>query len=327
MNTEILPVDKWNPDEGVLEYAAGILNDGGLVAFPTETVYGLGANALDGQAVSKIFSAKGRPADNPLIVHVFSKSQVLEVAEIDPKAEAFMDGFWPGPLTLVLPAKAAVPKAVTAGLDTVAVRMPNHPVALGLIERAGLPVAAPSANKSGRPSPTSAQAVYDDLSGKVPLILDAGGTELGMESTVVALEDDDLRVLRPGGCAPEALKALAAKIIFETETPSLKSSPGTRHRHYAPQVPLVLLDSGTSKSECQVPEKDKGRTGYIGITRPPFDPFREIRFDSLAHFARGFFAALRELEMEVDVIFVEMPPAEGIGFALRDRIRRAAGVS
>lgn len=327
MNTEILPVDKWNPDEKVLEYAAGILKDGGLVAFPTETVYGLGGNALDGQAVSKIFSAKGRPADNPLIVHVFSKSQVLEVAEIDPKAEAFMDGFWPGPLTLVLPAKVAVPKEVTAGLDTVAVRMPNHPVALGLIERTGLPVAAPSANRSGRPSPTSAQAVYDDLSGKIPLILDAGGTELGMESTVVALEDDDLRVLRPGGCAPEALEAMAAKIIFETETPSLKSSPGTRHRHYAPRVPLVLLDSGKSKNECQVPEGNKGRTGYIGMTQPPFDPFMEIRFDSLAHFARGFFAALRELEMEVDVIFVEMPPAEGIGFALRDRIRRAAGIS
>ncbi len=327
MNTRIVPVDKWNPDEKVLDEAAGILRDGGLVAFPTETVYGLGANALDGKAVSGIFFAKGRPQDNPLIVHVWARHQAFEVAEVAPKAEALMERFWPGPLTLVLPARNIVPKEVTAGLDTVAVRMPDHPVALGLIERAGLPVAAPSANRSGRPSPTSAQAVFDDLSGEIPLILDSGPTELGMESTVVAFEDEDLHILRPGGCPPEALKALVEKVTFDGKTGSMKSSPGTRHRHYAPRVSLVLLDSGKSKSECHHPEGDKGRTGYIGMTPPPFDPFREIRFDSLAHFARGFFAALRELEMEVDVIFVEMPPAEGIGFALRDRIRRAAGVS
>ncbi|MFP4481571.1 MAG: L-threonylcarbamoyladenylate synthase, partial [Thermovirgaceae bacterium] len=174
MNTRIVPVDKWNPDEKILEYAAGILRDGGLVAFPTETVYGLGANALDGRAVSGIFSAKRRPGDNPLIVHVWSKHQAFEIAEVETDAELLMERFWPGPLTLVLPAKNIVPKEVTAGLDTVAVRMPDHPVALGLLERAGLPVAAPSANRSGRPSPTSAQAVYDDLAGEIPLILDAG---------------------------------------------------------------------------------------------------------------------------------------------------------
>jgi len=327
VNTRIVPVDKWNPDEKVLDEAAGILRDGGLVAFPTETVYGLGANALDGKAVAGIFSAKGRPEDNPLIVHVWARHQAFDVAEVTPKAEALMERFWPGPLTLVLPARKIVPKEVTAGLDTVAVRMPDHPVALGLIERAGLPVAAPSANRSGRPSPTSAHAVFDDLAGVIPLILDSGPTEIGMESTVVAFEDEDLHVLRPGGCPPEALKTLVERVTFDGKTGFLKSSPGTRHRHYAPLVPLVLLDSEKNKRECPIPEGNKGRTGYIGMRQPPFDPFREIRFDSLPHFARGFFAALRELEREVDVIYVEMPPAQGVGFALRDRIRRAAGVS
>lgn len=326
MNTEILPVDKWNPDERVLEYAAGILKDGGLVAFPTETVYGLGANALDGEAVSGIFSAKGRPSDNPLIVHVWTRHQAFEVADVVSQAEALMERFWPGPLTLVMPARNIVPKEVTAGLDTVAVRMPDHPVALGLIERAGLPVAAPSANRSGRPSPTSAQAVYDDLSGVIPLILDSGPTELGVESTVVTLEEEGLHILRPGGCPPEALKAVAERVTFNGDMGSLKYSPGTRYRHYAPNVPLLLVSDEAGKPHG-IPTEGTGRLGYIGMNPPSFAPFRQIRFHSPAHFARGFFAALRELEKEVDLIVIEVPPAEGIGYALRDRIRRAAGVS
>ncbi len=326
MNTRIVPVDKWNPDEKVLDEAAGILQDGGLVAFPTETVYGLGANALDGEAVSGIFTAKGRPQDNPLIVHVRTRHQVFEVAEVAPKAEALMEKFWPGPLTLVLPARNIVPKEVTAGLDTVAVRMPDHPVALGLIERTGLPLAAPSANRSGRPSPTSAQAVFDDLSGVIPLILDSGPTELGVESTVVVLEDDVLHILRPGGCPPEALKALVERVTFDEKPGSLKSSPGTRHRHYAPRVPLVLVPKESGKPHG-IHTEVAGRLGYIGMNPPSFVPFRQIRFLSPAHFARGFFAALRELEKEVDLIIVEVPPEEGIGYALRDRIKRAAGAS
>lgn len=328
MNTRIVPVDKWNPDERVLECAAGILRDGGVVAFPTETVYGLGANALDGKAVEGVFRAKGRPADNPLIVHVCERSQVFDVAKVDPQAEAFMEMFWPGPLTLVLPARDLVPEEVTAGLDTVAVRMPDHPVALGLIERTGLPLAAPSANRSGRPSPTCARDVYDDLAGEIPLILDAGPTELGMESTVAAIEGDALRLLRPGGCPPEDLSKIASKIVFETEEPSLKASPGTRHRHYAPRVPVLLLDAVREKAPHRSSCKTGGqRRGYIGMAPPPFSPWRQIRFDSPVHFGRGFFAALRELEKDVDVIIIEMPQAEGIGFALRDRIQRAAGIS
>jgi len=321
LNTEILPVDKWNPDERVLDYAAGILKEGGLVAFPTETVYGLGANALDAGAVLKIFDAKGRPADNPLIVHVSSREQARDVAIVEDRAEALMERFWPGPLTLVLPAKAGVPKEVTAGLETLAVRMPDHPVALGLIERAGLPLAAPSANKSGRPSPTTAQTVYDDLAGKIPLILDAGPTEVGMESTVCAIEKESLRIYRPGGCPPEELGKFAEKIVFDTEGDLSKTSPGLRYRHYAPQVPLVLYDPEDRKPSFL----EKGRIGYIGMNVPPFSALRVIRFDSPAHFGRGFFAALREMEKEVDLIVVELPPAEGIGYALRDRIKRAAG--
>ncbi|MGC9490793.1 MAG: L-threonylcarbamoyladenylate synthase [Thermovirgaceae bacterium] len=326
MNTRIVSVDKWNPDEKILDEAAGILREGGLVAFPTETVYGLGANALDGEAVSGIFFAKGRPPDNPLIVHVWARHQVFEIAEVAPKAEVLMERFWPGPLTLVMPARDIVPKEVTAGLDTVAVRMPDHPVALGLIERAGIPVAAPSANRSGRPSPTSAQAVFDDLSSVIPLILDSGPTELGVESTVVTLGEEGLHILRPGGCPPEALKAVVKRVTFDGDIGSLKSSPGTRHRHYAPRVPLLLEPDETGKPH-DIFTEGTGRLGYIGMNPPSFAPFRQIRFHSPAHFARGFFAALRELEKEVDLIVIEVPPAEGIGYALRDRIRRAAGIS
>ena len=194
METKLL-----NADDAALNEAAELLRQGQLVAFPTETVYGLGANALDPRAVLSIFAAKGRPADNPLIVHVWNRAQLADICRVTPLAEKLMDAFWPGPLTLLLERTKAVPDCVTAGLPTVAVRMPSHPVAAEMLRRCGLPIAAPSANLSGKPSPTTAQHVYNDMRGRVPLILDGGACDVGLESTVLDISHERPCILRPGG--------------------------------------------------------------------------------------------------------------------------------
>ena len=201
MKTQLLPAT----DES-LALAARLLAEGELVAFPTETVYGLGAHAMDAQAVLGIFSAKGRPADNPLIVHIHDRSQLDGICEVNDAAIRLMDAFWPGPLPIILPRKDAVPNAVTANLDTVAVRMPAHPVALALLKSCNLPVAAPSANRSGKPSPTSARHVFDDMDGRIPLIIDGGESEVGLESTVISLSGEKPCILRPGGVTKAMLE-------------------------------------------------------------------------------------------------------------------------
>ena len=195
-------------DESSLALASDLLHAGQLVAFPTETVYGLGANALDPNAVLSIFAAKGRPADNPLIVHIWHPSQLESLCKIPPHAEELMDAFWPGPLTLLFERLPVIPDVVTAGLPTVAVRMPSHPVAAALLKKSNLPVAAPSANSSGRPSPTSAVHVLEDMNGKIPLILDGGSCDIGLESTVVDLCHGDPCILRPGGVTQEMLESV-----------------------------------------------------------------------------------------------------------------------
>ncbi|MDR3264922.1 MAG: threonylcarbamoyl-AMP synthase [Synergistaceae bacterium] len=319
MRTDRIALDRWNPDPSVIERAGALLREGRLVAFPTETVYGLGANGLDPGAVKKIFLAKGRPSDNPLILHLCDPRDARSLARVDARAEAVMEAFWPGPLTLVLPALPVVPAEVTAGLETVALRMPDHPVALSLIGAAGCPVAGPSANRSGRPSPTDADAVMADLDGRVDLVLDAGAVEVGVESTVLDLTGERAVLLRPGGMSVERIAEFFGEEPGVADKNSARRSPGTRYRHYAPAVPVHVWHGE------ELRDIDPATSGFIGLDLPRADFARAIVFDSSENFARGIFAGFRRMEADgVLRIVVQWPDARGIGLALRDRIRRAS---
>jgi len=245
--TLVLKIGK-NNFEDTISRAAHILKQGGTVAFPTETVYGLGADALDPAAVLKIFEAKGRPADNPLIVHIASMDSLDKIAtDIPPIAFELMDAFWPGPLTLVLMRKSAVPNITTGGLDTVAVRMPDNPVALALIKEAGTPLAAPSANTSGRPSPTTAGHVISDLSGRIDAVIDGGAVEVGVESTVLDVTYDVPVILRPGGVGVEEIKKCVGEVVIgytdqAVEKGEVVRSPGMKYTHYSPETRVVLVE-------------------------------------------------------------------------------------
>jgi L-threonylcarbamoyladenylate synthase len=299
--------------------AARVLAAGGLVAVPTETVYGL-ACALDPEAAARAFRAKGRPADNPLIVHVLDAAQLRRVARrLTPLARRLIGAFWPGPLTLVLERGAAVPRAVTAGRDTVAVRMPSHPAARAVLRALGAPFAAPSANRSGRPSPTTAAHVLRDLKGRVPLVLDGGACRVGLESTVVDARGRAPVLLRPGSVTLEALARVARRA---PAAPGRRAppSPGTRHRHYAPRCRVVLV----SPADVRAGRLPRGAALYhrapsarrAGWTR---------RSAGLAAYARGLFAALRDAEKSgVRTLAVETVPETGVGHAVMDRLRRAA---
>lgn len=321
-------LDPENPDEGILAVAGRVLRSGRLVAFPTETVYGLGANALSAEAVARIFLAKGRPADNPLIVHVASVEEVRQVAHMDHRAESLFRRFAPGPLTLVLPAREEVPDNVRASLPTVAVRIPAHPVALGLLRHCGCPVAAPSANSSGRPSPTTAEAVVEDLGNTPAVLLDGGPTALGVESTVVDAVSESLTLLRPGGLPLEELEAVAGRICLPETAQLLANSPGTRHRHYAPMLPLFLWEEDdriwVEVAALAKPEE----IGYVGLRLPPFSCGAIRRFPHEDAYAAGLFATLRDLEKcNLRILVADMPSSFRIGRALRDRLRRAAQLS
>ncbi len=251
MKTEILKVDRKKPDLRKISHAAEIIRNGGLVAFPTETVYGLGADALNSKAVKKIFNAKKRPANDPIIVHVYSTKQVKKISEEIPNnAETLMKKFWPGPLTLILKKSKIVPKEVTSGLDTVAVRMPSHPVARALIRFAKTPIAAPSANLFGKTSPTKAVHVKDDLNGRIDVILDGGSTNIGVESTVLDLTSRVPTLLRPGGINLEELRKILGKVqvhpTAKAEKRKIKvmKSPGMMYRHYAPNADVVIFEYG-----------------------------------------------------------------------------------
>src|SRR5262249_19767115 len=248
MRTEVLPVDPRHPDPAVIERAAELLRRGEVVAFPTETVYGLGANALDEAAVRRVFEAKGRPANNPLIVHVTHAEQAVGLTGDWPEAAAKLAArFWPGPLTLVLPRSPRVPDVVTAGGPTVAVRMPAHPVAFGLIRAAGVPLAAPSANRSGELSPTRAEHVLVSLGGRIPLILDGGPTTGGIESTVVDVTGTPVRLLRPGLVSVADLERIVGPLAVPSPLDTSETalpSPGMLSRHYAPRTPVTLVDEG-----------------------------------------------------------------------------------
>lgn len=335
-----------------LQAAVQALRRGELVAFPTETVYGLGADALKPDAVASIFVAKGRPQDNPLIVHVPDEEAVLPlVRSVPPVFHHLASHFWPGPLTMILPKAPHVPPETTAGLDSVAIRVPNHPIAQALLRASGIPVAAPSANRSGRPSPTLAEHVLADLDGQVAVLLDGGPTGVGVESTVLDLTQEIPTVLRPGGVTLEQLRAAVGDVALDPRATALPGagaqvagpvrSPGMKYRHYAPAAPTVLVEGRPpqvwerlKQLVCEIPAKKPGLlltddgaawfgqhgmpAGAVVCTLGPLNRPDEA--------ARRIFAALRQLDaVGVDRIFIEGVPTEGIGLAVMNRLRRAAG--
>ena len=318
----MIEVDPADPSSEALAEAGALLRAGGLVAFPTETVYGLGANAGSAAAVQRIFAAKGRPADNPLIVHVASLEAADQVtAAVSPLARRLASQWWPGPLTLVLEADPDLPGVTTGGLATVAVRVPAHPVALALLRACGLPLAAPSANRSGRPSPTTAQHVVDDLGGAVDLVVDGGPCEVGVESTVVDARGDVPVVLREGSVTREML----GLDHDDFDGADLGASPGTRYRHYAPACAVALVASGDGATRAGALAAQGRRVGLVGFSAGP-PPVRTLAVvTDAADLAQRLYGVLRQAEEErLDVVVVEAVPEIGIGRAVMDRLRRAA---
>ena len=313
-------------DEDALEDAAEAIRKGELVTFPTETVYGLGANGLDPEAVRRIFAAKGRPGDNPLILHVESIEKAREIARVDARAEALFRRYSPGPLTLVLPARNHVPPETRGGLATVGVRIPDSPIALELIRRSGVPIAAPSANSSGRPSPTDVATVLEDLGEFVAVALDGGPTRVGLESTVLDASASEPVLLRPGGVTLEELREFLGEVRLSEEMEELRRSPGTRYRHYAPHIPLYLWNPREGDSLFLSLESPEGRIGYMGIAEPPRNVGERILFSDLSHYARELYRILRYFEEAgLSCIVAELPEKGALGRALRDRLERAAG--
>ncbi|MBM7582428.1 L-threonylcarbamoyladenylate synthase [Caldicoprobacter guelmensis] len=342
METRILRINDIDKDCGALLEAAKLIQAGELVAFPTETVYGLGANALNSGAVRKIFEAKGRPGDNPLIVHI-SKLQDVDrlVRELPLIATVLMERFWPGPLTLILKKSSVVPDIVTAGLDTVAIRMPRHPVALKFIEYSGVPIAAPSANRSGHTSPTTAQHVLDDLDGRIPLILDGGKCEVGLESTVLDLTADVPTILRPGGVTYEMLTQLLGEV--EIDSGALKplegrlaKSPGMKYVHYAPRAQVVVVRGQIDEMIKKINEltqeyMEQGVTVGILATCETKDHYKEGKVLVLgsrtqpAIMASNLFSALRQFDdMGVNIVLAEWIEPKDEGLAIMNRMLRAA---
>ncbi len=301
------------------EKAAAIIRNGGIVAFPTETVYGLGANVFDPEAIARIFTAKTRPADNPLIAHVSTIDQIKELAtEIPESARLFIQEFFPGPLTLVLKKADPVPYAATASLDTIGVRMPRNTLARDFLLSCGTPVVAPSANLSGRPSPTTWQAVYEDLKGRIDCILQGEPTEIGLESTVVDCTADQPTVLRLGAVTIaqlcEIVQETRSNTEFEVEKPK---SPGVKHRHYSPDALVVIVSEIYSIPFLK-------NSAFVGIHDPKIQFDKKLIVESVDEYARGIFEFFRECDRSgIETIFCESVVDFGLGSALMDRLRRA----
>lgn len=320
-------LDSVNPEKSVIEEAAGVLRRGGLVAFPTETVYGLGADALNDAACEKIFEAKGRQLDNPMIVHVNTFEQLEYVTDgIEPHIREKLEIVWPGPLTLVL-RRGNIGRVPTAGLETVAVRMPAHRVPQELIKESGRPIAAPSANRSGSPSPVYAHEVLEDLGNKVDLILDGGASYFGVESTVIVYRGDDIVILRPGAFSPEDLKRIFnTKIRVTTEASGVPISPGMKYRHYAPEKDLILGRS----DEKIIRACEKGDVLFIGskelAAKVNTDSIVLGSRENLYEIARNLFSSFRKLDKsEYSSGIIEEFEGKGIGLAIMNRIVKATG--
>lgn len=342
METKIIKIDQESYFNKILNYPAKILKTGGLVAFPTETVYGLGANALDAEAIKKIFEAKGRPGDNPLIVHISNIEDLDDlVGKYSGMVKKVISKFWPGPLTIVFKRSEIVPDIVTAGLDTVAVRMPENPIAKKLIDISGVPVAAPSANLSGKPSPTQAKHVIEDLSGKIDCIIDGGVCDVGLESTVLDLSEEQAKILRPGGVTIEEIREIIPSVVYDPALENkdlIPKSPGMKYIHYAPNADVFMLENfdGTlEKKEALIhlinQEFQNQKVGFMG-SKSFVDLFNEYFSLSLGHrgnmekIASNLFKVLREFdENKVDVIIAESFEKVGVGHAIMNRLSKSAG--
>ena len=334
METKIFKATK--DDLNILKEASELLNNGKLVAFPTETVYGLGANAYDSEACKSIFLAKGRPSDNPLIVHVSKPEDAENIAYTCPLYYELAKAFMPGPLTVILPKKDIIPSEVTAGLDTVAIRCPKNEVANKLIEVSGIPIAAPSANSSGKPSPTSAKHVYDDLNGKIPMILDGGDSEFGVESTVITIKDDVITILRPGSVTPKMLEGVSKKVqIASAVKEELKAgekalSPGMKYKHYAPKASLYLIDDTYINFIEFVKEKQKTENCGVMCYDEEISSFENKNLlpvgeeKNIKKQTKKLFNLLRKADdIGVDTVYAHLPKDDGESLAIYNRMIRA----
>lgn len=341
MQTELIKIDPDNVDLGKIRQAGDIIKSGALVAFPTETVYGLGANGLDADAVARIFVAKGRPSDNPLILHISKLEQLYPlVSEITETAKLLMEKFFPGPLTLVFKKSKIVPLITTGGMDTVAIRMPSNPIARALIDSAGVPIAAPSANLSGKPSPTTAEHVFQDMDGRIDMIIDGGPSDVGLESTVVDTTTNPITLLRPGKVTLDDLRSVVGAVSLHTVVRKGSSeemvearSPGMKYRHYAPNAKVILIEgqyNAVNLKIVELIEKYRGVGCKVGVITT--DESSEFDVDvtkcvgrDASAFGRNIFRVLRELDDEgVDIILSEGLEDIGLGLAVMNRLRKAA---
>ena len=333
METRVLPASA--PEAA--SAAAEIIKSGGLVAIPTETVYGLGADGLNPDAVTKIFQTKGRPQDNPLILHIAGPEQIeLYCHHIPQTAYDLAERFWPGPLTMVLPARSSVPKCTTAGLPTVAVRCPDSEITRKIIALSGVPIAAPSANISGKPSTTTAQHVYHDHNGKIPLIIDGGACRVGVESTIVDLSEERPRLLRPGGITPEQLREVLGDLIVdkavtaEVNKDEVVKAPGMKYRHYAPQCPLVIVSGSRERAAAYIREQYRPGDRVLCFEEelPLYegcDPLSYGQEADVESLSAGLFAALRELDdPNIHQVYARCPEGTGVAYAVQNRLKKAA---
>ncbi len=344
MNTQILKINREHPEQDKIKYAAQVLTEGGTVAFPTETVYGLGANALNETAIMKIFEAKGRPSDNPLIVHISKISEARQlVKEIPQSAQKLMSAFWPGPLTIVMQKSDIVPYAITAGLNTVAIRLPSHPIAKQLIHQAGVPVAAPSANISGKPSPTIGQHVIDDLYGRVNVIIDGDNAEVGLESTVIDVTSERPILLRPGGITYAQLVDVLGVVeidkgvVEKIKDNTIPRSPGMKYTHYSPKAEVVVIEGqkeNVIKKINELSRENIERGLAVGVlamdeTAKSYQSNHVLALGEESKpekVAANLFKRLRQFdELDVDIIYAQSIKGEGIGLAIRNRLNKAAG--
>lgn len=344
MNTILQKIDKNNPqnDIAVLQKAAYVLKNNGLVAFPTETVYGLGANALNEECVKKIYLAKGRPSDNPLIIHISEIEEIYKlVSHIPKKALCLMQNFWPGALTIVLKKSDIIPYATAGGLDTVAIRLPNNNIARALIKECGFPIAAPSANISGKPSPTNATHVFKDLNGKIDMILDGGNCELGLESTVVEVLEDKVTILRPGNITKEMIEEICGQVfidkaILQKDLNVLPKSPGMKYKHYAPKGEITIFN-GAIENVCEkilnlLSEDNENCVAILCeealFKYKQFEKYKTLNIGSIkneAQIAKNLFYMLRECDnINAKKIYIQSFNDTGIGFAIMNRLKKAA---
>lgn len=339
MQTKVLKINPKKPQRTRIQQAAKVIRRGGLVAFPTETVYGLGANALNPSAVKKIFVAKKRPLDNPLIVHIYDENDIYLLAKDIPKiADKLMQRFWPGPLTIVLKKSKVVPMVMSGRLDTIAIRMPENKIARSLIKESGVPVAAPSANLAGRPSPTLAKHVLEDLRGRIDVIVDGGQTKIGIESTVIDLSRKRPMLLRPGRVTLEELQKAIGKVDIHPHWKGKKSktvfrSPGMKYRHYSPTAKLILIEGKKQNVSKKISElittyaKQRKRVGIM-TTDKSFSKRVDVKKYVGSNFNRiaaNLFKTLREFDSEkVDVILAQGISQKGLGLGIMNRLNKAA---